>query len=140
MDARYLYGLVLLSALGHALWNGMLKRSSDRLLMMTSMRLVGLTFGLVALPLIGWPASRSIPWLMSATVALWGYQFLLVASYEAGDLSFVYPLARGVAPVLLAAMSFLTLGETLSPAQIAGVILISAGVTALALKGRGGRL
>jgi drug/metabolite transporter (DMT)-like permease len=140
MDAKYLYGLVLLSALGHASWNGMLKRSSDRLLMMTSMRLVGVTFGWLALSLVGWPGSLSIPWLMSATVALWGYQFLLVASYKAGDLSFVYPLARGVAPVLLAAMSFLTLGETLSPAQISGVILISVGVTALALKGRGGKL
>jgi hypothetical protein len=38
------------------------------------------------------------PWLIAATFALWGYQFLLVTSYEAGDLSFVYPLARGIAP------------------------------------------
>ena len=140
MDPSYLYGVVLLSAFGHASWNAMLKRSSDRLLMMASMRLVGVSFGLVALALTEWPSSQSIPWLISATFALWGYQFLLVASYEAGDLSFVYPLARGIAPVLVAGLSFLVIGETLSPAQTAGVFLISVGVAALALMGRGGRL
>src|SRR3979490_3199016 len=125
MDPGYLYGVVLLSALGHALWNAMLKRSSDRLLMMTSMRLVGVSFGLVALSLIEWPSSRSIPWLIAATCALWVYQLLLVTSYEAGDLSFVYPLARGIAPVLVAGLSFLVIGETLSPGQASGVFLIS---------------
>ena len=139
-DPRYLYGIVLFSALGHALWNAILKRSSDRLLMMTTMRLVGVSFGLVALSLIQWPSCQSIPWLLAATCALWGYQFLLVASYEVGDLSFAYPLARGIAPVLVAGSSFLVIGETLSPAQTSGVFLISIGVAALALMGRGGRL
>jgi len=118
----------------------MLKRSTDRLLMMTSMRLVGVGFGLVALALIEWPSSQSMPWLISATFALWGYQFLLVRSFQDGDLSLVYPLARGIAPVLIASLSFLVIGETLSPAQMSGVFLISVGVAALALMGRGGRL
>jgi hypothetical protein len=93
LHPRFLYGIVLLSALGHALWNAMLKRSSDRLLMMTSMRLVGVSFGLVALSLIS-----KYPWLIAATFALWGHQFLLVTSYEAGDLSFVYPLGSRHCP------------------------------------------
>ena len=118
----------------------MLKRSSDRLLMMTAMRVVGVSFGLVALSLVEWPSSRSIPWLIGATCALWVYQVLLVASYEAADLSFVYPLARGIAPVLVAGLSFLVIGETLSPGQTSGVLLISIGVAVLALMGRGGRL
>jgi len=140
VDPRYLYGLVLLSALGHAVWNALLKRSTDRLIMMTGMRCVGMIYGVVALSFTGWPSPSSIPWLISAAVALWIYQYLLVASYTAGDLSFVYPLARGIAPVLLSVMSFLVIGETLSARQTIGVILVSAGVALLAAAGRGGAL
>jgi drug/metabolite transporter (DMT)-like permease len=118
----------------------MLKRTSDRQLMMTCMRLVGVGFGLVVLCLLEWPSAASMPWLLAATCALWAYQFLLVSSYQAGDLSFVYPLARGIAPVLVAVLSFLVFGETLTAGQASGVLLISTGVAVLARMGCGGLL
>jgi drug/metabolite transporter (DMT)-like permease len=138
MDQSYLYGIVLLSALGHASWNALLKSTSDRLVLMTCMRCVGMVYGVIALSFTNWPSPNSIPWLVSAAGALWTYQYLLVASYDAGDLSFVYPLARGIAPVLLTGMSYVTIGEALSTSQLSGVFLISTGVVLLATMGRGG--
>jgi drug/metabolite transporter (DMT)-like permease len=117
MDPSYLYGVVLLSALGHASWNALLKRSPDRLILMTGMRCVGMIYGVIALAFAGWPSANSIPWLISAAVALW---------------------MRGIAPALLSGMSFVVIGETLSTRQLSGVLLISTGVAVLATMGRGG--
>ena len=60
-----------------------------------------------------------------------GYYVLLIRSYGVGDMSVVYPLARGLAPVLTTVAAFLAIGETLSTGQVAAVALISLGIMAL---------
>ena len=50
-----------------------------------------------------------------------GYQFLLMASYDAGDLTQVYPLARGSAPVIVALVSVALLGVSLQPVELGAV-------------------
>ena len=62
---------------------------------------------------------------------LFAYYALLVRSYGVGDMSVVYPLARGLAPVLTTLAAFLAIGEALSTGQIAAVVLISLGIMAL---------
>lgn len=99
MNQNLLYGIVLLSAVGHAVWNALLKNSTDRLIMMVAIRTVGLLYGLIVLSVVGWPATASLPWLLAAALAMWVYQGLLIQGYQAGDLSFVYP-NRGKAPPL----------------------------------------
>jgi drug/metabolite transporter (DMT)-like permease len=54
-----------------------------------------------------------------------------------GDLSFVYPLARGVAPIISAVFAFLLIKEAISQSQLLGVISISFGIVTLSLLGRG---
>ena len=51
MSAAFLYGLVILSAIAHAVWNAMMKHAGDRAMMMVAIRSVGLILGLCALPL-----------------------------------------------------------------------------------------
>ena len=97
-----LYGLVLLAAVAHATWNALMKSATDRMLMMAAIRLVGLLFGLAVLPFVPWPNSTTWIWLTLASAATFAYYGLLIESYRIGDLSEVYPLARGSAPVLLA--------------------------------------
>jgi drug/metabolite transporter (DMT)-like permease len=61
-----------------------------------------------------------------------------VLSYKYGDLSHVYPLARGAAPLWVAGFSYLFAGETLSPLGLAAVLLISLAIFSLARLGGGG--
>jgi drug/metabolite transporter (DMT)-like permease len=61
-----------------------------------------------------------------------GYFVLLLRGYRVGDLSLVYPLARGTGPLLAAAGAVLLLGEHPSPLSISGALLIATGVLIVA--------
>jgi drug/metabolite transporter (DMT)-like permease len=132
-----LYTLVFLSAVAHASWNALVKNAGDRLLMMGAIRAVGLAYGLVMLPFVPWPRAVTVGWLTCATVSVFAYYGLLLQSYRIGDMSLVYPIARGSAPILLALIAFLTIDERLSSLQIAAVTLTSAGILMLVV-GKGG--
>ena len=131
MSAAILYGLVLLSAIAHAVWNAMMKSSGDRMLTLAALRCAGLVLGLCALPFVEWPAAESWKWLALTALVQFVYYVLLVRSYGAGDMSAVYPLARGLAPVLTTLAAALLIGETLRDGQVAAVALISLGIMVL---------
>jgi drug/metabolite transporter (DMT)-like permease len=133
MSAAVLYGLVILSAIAHPIWNAMVKSSGDRLLSMVAIRATGLTLGLLALPFVGWPANNAWPWLVATAAAHFAYYGLLIRSYDTGDMSVVYPLARGLAPVLTSLAAFVAIGESLSAGQVIAVGFISLGIMALSL-------
>src|SRR5258708_6694049 len=131
MSAGLLYGLVIMSAIAHAVWNALVKSAGDRTLTMVAIRTVGMTLGLVALPFVDWPAPESWKWLAVTAAVMFAYYALLVRSYGVGDMSVVYPLARGLAPVLTTIAAFLVIGEALSTGQIAAVAMLSIGIMAL---------
>ena len=139
MSAAVLYGLVILSAIAHASWNALMKSAGDRMLTMAALRLAGLTIGLCALPFVDWPDPGSWKWLLLTAAVQFGYYVLLVRSYGAGDMSVVYPLARGLAPVLTALAAALVIGETLSTGQMVAVGVISLGIMTLSLGTGAGR-
>jgi drug/metabolite transporter (DMT)-like permease len=138
MSAAVLYGLVILSAIAHATWNALMKSAGDRMLTMAALRFAGLTIGLCALPFVDWPDPRSWKWLLLTATVQFGYYVLLVRSYGAGDMSVVYPLARGLAPVLTTLAAALAIGETLSIGQATAVGVISLGIMTLSF-GAGAR-
>jgi drug/metabolite transporter (DMT)-like permease len=133
MTAPVLYGLVLFSAVAHAIWNSLVKSAGDRTLTMVMIRFTGLALGLAALPFVDWPQPESWKWLALTAAVQFGYYALLVRSYGHGDMSVVYPLARGIAPVLTTISAFVFLGEALSPAHLVAVGLISFGIMVLSL-------
>ena len=139
MNHNLLYGVVLLSAVGHASWNALLKTTSDRLMLMVAIRVVGLLYGIIVLWTVGAPSLESLSWIIATVVFMWLYQALLIQGYHMGDLSFVYPLSRGLAPVLLTAVAFVLLDEQISATQLLGVASISLGIVTLSLLGRGDR-
>jgi drug/metabolite transporter (DMT)-like permease len=108
-----------------------MKSAGDRMLTMAALRATGLMIGLGALPFVAWPAPESWKWLALTAGVQFGYYVLLVRSYGAGDMSVVYPLARGLAPVLTTVVAALAIGETLNAGQTAAVVLISLGIMAL---------
>ncbi len=134
----FVAAIVLLSAMMHAGWNALVKRGADGLVVQASVVAGG---ALLALPLLA-----AVP---PPPPALWGYLiasafihglyfWILAAAYRFGDLSLVYPIARGSGPLLVAALSAGFLGELLDGREIAGLVLICSGLFALALSGRRG--
>ncbi len=131
MSAAVLYGLVILSALAHPAWNAIVKSAADRVMAMVAIRCVGLVLGLAILPFVDWPAAPAWKWLALTALVQFGYYALLIRSYDIGDMSVVYPLARGLAPVLTTLATFLVIDEALSAAQLGAVLLISLGIMVL---------
>jgi drug/metabolite transporter (DMT)-like permease len=131
MSAAVLYGLVILSAIAHSVWNAMMKSAGDRVMTMVAIRVVGLALGLAALPFVDWPSAAGWTWLVPTALVQFGYYALLTRSYGIGDMSVVYPLARGLAPVLTTIAAAVAIGETLNTGQTAAVALISLGIMVL---------
>jgi drug/metabolite transporter (DMT)-like permease len=136
MSANALYALVLVAAVGHASWNAMVKSSSDRLLMLASIRMVGLFAGLVVAGWVPAPAVESIPFLVAAAAVHYLYYALMLNAYRVGDMSQVYPIARGFAPLLVALLASVFAGELLGPISAVAVLFISVGIFLLAWSGR----
>ena len=126
-------GLVLLGAVGHAIWNALVKSSSDRLLTQSLVIGTGAVMAIPAIFLTNFPAPASWPYLILSVLIHNLYFFCLLRAYHWGDLSQVYPIARGSAPMLVALFSALFVGERLGPIAVVGVALVSAGILSLAV-------
>lgn len=121
---------VLLAALMHASWNAIVKQSGEPVLTFAVVIAMGALY-LPALPFVPPPRPEALPYLATTTAIHHLYYFLLLAAYRWGDLSQVYPIARGTAPLLVAAGSFAIAGEPLAPRALAGVSLICVGIFSL---------
>ena len=126
-------GLVILAALLHASWNAMIKHSEDTLVTMGLVMSTGAMLGALAIPFL--PALPAVSWVYLALSVLLhlAYQLILVQAYRSADLSQVFPIFRGIPPVLVAGFSGLVAGEMLAPPQVLGVVVISLGIGSLAL-------
>lgn len=119
----------------HASWNALVKSGGAPEFAIAAYRGAGIIL-LVALPFVPVPAVESW-WFIFASVVVHNlYYFTLAKSYRSGDLSQVYPLFRGLAPVLVAVGAWIFIGEKLTAGGVAGIALISAGLMSLALFGR----
>lgn len=124
--------LILLSAVIHATWNAIVKSDSDRLMSFGLVMLAGTFIGLAVVPFVEVPRAEAWPWLLgSVTIHVFYYWFLLRA-YAHGDLSHVYPIARGLAPLLVALLAGRFAGEHLLAREFVGLLLVSAGIVGLA--------
>ncbi len=128
------FGLALGAAFIHALWNILLARARET----DAATVVALASAvLVFAPVTAavWRVDAAVwPFLLASSALELAYFALLVAAYRRAELSLVYPLARGVAPVLVLAIGVAALGTGTSGMQIAGVCLVGAGV--LLVRGR----
>jgi drug/metabolite transporter (DMT)-like permease len=92
-----------------------------------------LPLALIGVAVAPLPSVASLPYLLVGIGLHFGYQLFLMQSYRIGDLTQVYPIARGSAPLIVALISVLFLGVQLAPMELLGVTLIGAGVLSLAL-------
>ncbi len=127
------FAIVAAAALLHALWNAMVKASGDRAVTLGMIALGHLILGGIAACFLPWPGWQTAPYIAASTIIHWGYYWLIYHAYRLGDLSLVYPISRGVAPVLVTLGAMTAVGETLSAMGWAGVLAVSAGVMLLAM-------
>src|SRR5215470_14754642 len=125
--------MILVAALVHAAWNALIKADGDRLALITVMSSTQVGLSLCLVPFVTVPAQESWPYLLGSSALNTGYMLSLNRAYQVGDLSLVYPFARGTAPLLVAVISIGLLREPLSHANDVGILLISLGVTSQAL-------
>lgn len=126
--------LVLLAAIAHAGWNAVVKSSGARNRTFAVMLLTGGAVGLAGALLLPLPAPGAWVYLVISAVVHYAYYGFLLLAYRYGDLSHVYPLARGSAPLTVALGAWLFADEVLSPAGIAGLALASFGLMSLAFE------
>jgi drug/metabolite transporter (DMT)-like permease len=122
------FTLALSSAFVHALWNLLLARARDSEAA-TAVALVLGTLAFAPVAALTWDIdSAALPYLAASAALEIAYFGLLAAAYERGELSLVYPIARGSAPVLVALFSVVLLGTALHALTVAGVVLVAAAV------------
>ena len=131
----FIVGLVLLAALLHAGWNAMAKSGGTAQYSIASYRLISAIVCLPLLFILPIPLRDSWLMLLASTVIHTAYYVTLSLSYRSGDLSQVYPLFRGLAPVLVVLGAALFAGELLSPGAMLGIGLVSAGLISITFAG-----
>ena len=128
--------LVLVSALLHAAWNAIVKAGEDRLVAAWATVTAGAIVGFPLLVVAGLPSPTSALFVAVSGCLHAVYYIALTRAYDYGDLSFVYPLARGVAPPLATVGAVLVFHETLPTVAYGGIGLIALGVLLLGALGR----
>ena len=120
--------LALGAAFLHAFWNLLVARAPD----IEATTAVALVVGVVAfapVAALAWEAESKVwPFLAVTSLLQLVYFVLLTAAYSRADLSFVYPIARGSAPVLVLLAAVVVLGDAASASQVVGVLTVAAGV------------
>ena len=119
---------VLGSALLHALWNAMIKIGASKAGGMVVLSIaevpIGLAVGL-SRPML---AAEVWPWIAAAGCTHFAYKSFLTFAYDHGDLSRVYPIARGAAPMVVLLAGGFLLADQIAPAEYLGIIILGAGI------------
>ncbi len=126
--------LVLLAALLHALWNAIVKSGGDGLMMLAGVIGVTMLAGALAIPVVPAPNPQSWVFIGLSVLVHAGYYFALVQAYRVGDLSHVYPVSRGMAPLWVLFFAALAAGEYPPVMVTAGIVVASAGILSLAFE------
>lgn len=124
---------VIGAAVLHATWNALVKGGSDKLVSLCAVMLGHIPFALVAILVAPPLEADALPYLAAGIGLHLGYQLFLLFSYSTGDLTQVYPIARGSAPLIVALVSITVLGVTLSGLELFAVLIIGIGIVSLAL-------
>lgn len=131
----FVFAAVLFAALCHASWNTLLKIRLDPFATNALITVASGLIGLAALPFVGIAPVVSWPWVAASIILHLAYYYGLTEAYRTGDLSQVYPIARGAAPLMTAIISTNVLSEDIGLYGWTGVLTLVGGVFLLSLRG-----
>lgn len=130
MDSLSL-SLVLVAAVMHAGWNLFVKKDEDQFLSLTVMAATSGVLCAFLLPFTPPMVAAAWPVLAISAPLHAGYRVCLSLGYKYGDMSQVYPIARGATPLLVTLISVLVLGVSLDAWKSVGIVVIATGIMGL---------
>ena len=120
------------AALLHAIWNALIKTGGNKLTGMLIMTVVQGVMGAVIVTTRAMPQGEVWLWVVGSGLLHSAYKFFLAFAYEQGDLSRVYPIARGAAPMMVMVISLLFLSDVISGPEYFGIALLGLGILLMA--------
>ena len=124
---------VLAAAFMHASWNLLVKLKLDRFLSLFLLQTMMGLMGIAMLVFFAWPARASLPYVVASGVLHTGYNIFLARSYRDGDLSLVYPIARGAAPLITLLATWLVASEQINAITAIAIGILVSGIWLVAV-------
>ena len=124
---------VIFAALLHAIWNGMVKDYDDKVISVSAIVFGHIPIAILVMLFLPLPTLESVPYIILSAFIHQGYQYYLISAYRVGDLTRVYPIARGSGPLVATLISIIFLGVLISKIQILSIFLICFGIIILGL-------
>jgi drug/metabolite transporter (DMT)-like permease len=131
-----IFAAVIAAAFMHASWNVLVKLKLDRFLSLFLIQTIMGFMGVLMFLCFPAPAVASLPYALTSGVLHLGYNIFLARSYRTGDLSQVYPIARGAAPLLTLLITWFAAHEQIGTAGAAGVVILVGGIWLTGLAGQ----
>ena len=125
--------IILLATVMHAVWNGMVKKHPDKVVAVSGIVFGHVPVSIIAIILLPAPSVDCIPYIIASALIHQGYNWYLLSSYKIGDLTQVYPIARGFGPLVATIISILILGLVLDNLIILSICLICLGIMILGI-------
>jgi len=123
---------VLFAAALHAAWNAIIRFGRDKVLGMFMMSSSQGLMGLAMVLVLPFPHANVWKWLALSTLLHSAYKAFLTLAYARGDLSRVYPIARGTAPMLVALVGVFVLADRMSVPEYLGIFALGGGILLMA--------
>ena len=125
---------VLAAAFMHASWNLLVKLKLDRFLSLFLLQTLMGLMGIAMLFFFAWPSRESLPYALVSGILHTGYNIFLARSYRHGDLSQVYPIARGTAPLLTLLTTWIVAHEQIGVVAAFGIGILVSGIWLIAVE------
>lgn len=123
---------VLAAAFLHALWNALVKLGTSKVGTMVILSVIEVPIGLAVLAVAPPMNPAAFPWVLAAGCTHFAYKFFLTFAYDRGDLSRVYPIARGAAPMIVAIVGGLFLADGISARHYLAIAVLGGGILMMA--------
>ena len=124
---------IISAALLHACWNFILKDAGDKVVCTLIIYLTSLPFAVAGMLIVGLPSLDAVPIIVLSAALQTGYCIVLFKGYQVGDLSSVYPIARGSAPIFVFVFSLLFFEINYEWTTFLGISIFCAGLLAYSL-------
>ena len=126
---------VIIASMFHATWNGMVKKHSNKVTALSAIILGHVPLSIIAVIFLPMPSFDSLSYIIVSAFIHQGYNWFLLKSYNVGDLTKVYPIARGFGPIIATIISIFFLGLIISKASILSISLVCSGIIIISLFG-----
>ncbi|WP_293449128.1 DMT family transporter [Planktotalea sp.] len=130
--STFVFLAVLGAALLHASWNALIKSGGSKFTSMLIMTVLQGAFGGIVALFSAFPEADVWLWLLFSAMFHSGYKLFLAYAYEQGDLSCVYPIARGAAPMIVLALSGFLLSDAMATLEVVGILVLGLGILLMA--------